>query len=137
MGQDRVEEIDIIEKGKNYGWNIMEGSSCFKPPAGCDSTGLELPVYEYRHPLGESITGGYVYRGDNLPMLQGIYIYSDYISGIIWGLLYSQGKETQNFTLTKTGLNISSFGIDEDSELYFTAFDGKIYRLAMLSETKP
>ena len=134
VGQDRVEEIDIIEKGKNYGWNIMEGSLCFKPPAGCDQTGLELPVYEYRHPLGESITGGYVYRGDNLPMLQGIYIYGDYVTGIIWGLPYNEGKETQNFILTKTNLNISSFGIDEDSELYFTAFDGKIYRLIMLNE---
>ncbi|MCL5985508.1 MAG: PQQ-dependent sugar dehydrogenase [Actinobacteria bacterium] len=137
VGQDRVEEIDIIEKGKNYGWNIMEGSLCFKPPTGCDQTGLELPVYEYQHPLGESIIGGYVYRGNNLSVLQGIYVYSDYVTGIIWGLLYDEGKETQNFTLAKTDLNITSFGIDEDDELYFTAFDGKIYRLTILNQTKP
>ena len=133
VGQDTVEEIDLIEKGGNYGWNIMEGSLCFNPPAGCDPKGLELPVYEYEHPLGDSITGGYVYRGEELPMLQGAYIYGDFVSGLIWGLWYEEGKGNRNFTLAETGLNISSFGIDEDNELYLTAFDGKIYRLILQS----
>lgn len=132
VGQDRIEEIDLIEKGGNYGWNIMEGSLCIKPPAGCDPTGLELPVYEYKHPLGDSITGGYVYRGEELPMLQGAYVYADFVSGLIWGLWYEEGEGNRNFTLAETGLNISSFGIDEDYELYLTTFDGKIYRLTQL-----
>jgi glucose/arabinose dehydrogenase len=131
VGQDKTEEIDIIQKGKNYGWNIMEGTYCYEPPSGCNPEGLELPIYEYQHPLGESVTGGYVYHGKTLAMLQNIYIYADFITGYIWGLAYIEGQESQNFTLVKTDLNISSFGIDEDQELYFTAFDGKIYKLVM------
>ena len=129
VGQDTMEEIDIVEKGGNYGWNIMEGSLCYNPRTGCDSAGLELPVYEYEHSLGESVTGGYIYRGENLSLLYGAYIYSDFISSTIWGLWYEEGKEPANFLLSETGLNISSFGIDEDYELYLTTFDGKIYRL--------
>lgn len=130
VGQDTMEEIDIVEKGGNYGWNIMEGSLCYNPRTGCDSAGLELPVYEYEHSLGESVTGGYIYLGENLSLLYGAYIYADFISGTIWGLWYEEGKEPANFVLSETGLNISSFGKDEDFELYLTAFDGKIYRLA-------
>ena len=131
VGQDKIEEIDIIQKGKNYGWNIMEGSYCYEPPSGCNLEGLELPIYEYQHPLGESVTGGYVYHGKTLSFLQDVYIYADFITGYIWGLAYIEGQGVQNFTLAKTDLNVSSFGIDEDQELYFTAFDGKIYKLAM------
>jgi len=131
VGQDRIEEINIIEKGGNYGWNIMEGSLCFDPPSGCDTQGLKLPVYEYEHPLGKSVTGGYVYYGQNLPALYGVYLYADFITGYIWGLAYSQGEEVQNFTLAKTGLNISSFGVDHQQEIYFTAFDGHIYTLGL------
>jgi glucose/arabinose dehydrogenase len=131
VGQDKTEEIDIIQKGKNYGWNIMEGSYCYDPPTGCNSEGLELPIYEYQHPLGESITGGYVYYGKTLYLLQGIYVYADFVTGYIWGLAYIEGQAVQNFTLIKTNFNISSFGTDEDQELYFTAFDGKIYKLVI------
>ena len=131
VGQNQVEEINIIEKGKNYGWNIMEGSLCYNPPRNCDPTGLELPVYEYRHPLGRSITGGYVYRGRKLPLLEGAYIYADYVSGLIWGLWYREGHEPVNYLLADTKLPITSFGVDEDGELYLTAFDGKVYRLSM------
>jgi len=133
VGQDRIEEINLIEKGGNYGWNVMEGSLCFEPPEGCDNIGLELPIYEYGHSLGRSITGGYVYRGEKLPILQGSYIYGDFVSGIIWALWYEEGKGKRNYTLAETGLNISSFGIDKDYELYLTAFDGKIYCLTQLN----
>ncbi|MGM0367793.1 MAG: PQQ-dependent sugar dehydrogenase [Actinomycetota bacterium] len=131
VGQNKIEEIDLIEKGGNYGWNIMEGSQCFNPPSGCDTKGLTLPIYEYEHPLGKSITGGYVYRGNRLPILQGIYIYADFVTGYIWGLAYNEGEEARNFTLAETNLNISSFGIDENQELYLTAFDGNIYKLTL------
>lgn len=129
VGQNAVEEINIVEKGKNYGWNIMEGSQCYFPPTGCDSTGLELPVYEYLHPLGRSITGGYVYRGSELPLLEGAYIYADFVSGLIWALWYQNAAVKANYTLASTDLRISSFGVDDQQELYFTAFDGKVYRL--------
>ena len=107
----------------------MEGSYCYDPPTGCDPEGLELPIYEYQHPLGESITGGYVYHGTIFPVLQNVYIYADFITGYIWGLVYIEKQEPKTLTLVKTELNISSFGIDEDQELYLTAFDGKIYNL--------
>jgi len=129
VGQNAVEEINIIDQGKNYGWNIMEGSKCFNPPTGCDSTGLEMPVYEYLHPLGRSITGGYVYRGSELPRLEGAYIYADFISGLIWALWYQDGEVKANHKIADTNLRISSFGVDDDHELYFTAFDGRVYRL--------
>lgn len=131
VGQNKIEEIDIIQKGKNYGWNIMEGSYCYNPPSGCNAQGLELPLYEYQHPLGESITGGYVYNGEALPVLKGMYIYGDFVTGYIWALAYNESQDIQNFTLSKTDLNISSFGVDEKQELYLTAFDGKIYQLGM------
>ncbi len=129
VGQDQIEEIDIIEKGQNYGWNIMEGSQCYEPPSDCDTRGLVLPVYEYDHSRGSSITGGYVYHGERLPLLEGIYVYADFVSGNIWGLAYTPQGTTRNFILAETNLNISSFGVDADGELYFTAFDGNIYLL--------
>jgi glucose/arabinose dehydrogenase len=132
VGQNKIEEINIVEKGKNYGWNIMEGSLCFNPPSGCDTSGLELPIFEYEHPIGRSVTGGYVYRGQRLPIIYGAYIYADYVTGMIWGLWYEEGEEIQNYTLVETDLRISSFGIDEENELYISAFDGKIYYLSIL-----
>ncbi len=129
VGQDRVEEINLVEPGGNYGWNIMEGSLCFDPPEGCDPTGLQLPVYEYHHPLGRSITGGYVYRGRDLDLLEGAYVYGDYVTGLVWGLWYREGEELANHRLIDTGLRISSFGVDERGEIYLTAFDGHVYRI--------
>jgi glucose/arabinose dehydrogenase len=129
VGQSSLEEIDIIENGMNYGWNIMEGDACYNPPSGCDMTGLALPVYEYSHALGSAITGGFVYRGPSLPSLAGTYIYGDYGSGRIWSLAYDGVNPPVNTELLDTGLNIVSFGIDGNGELYICAFDGKIYLL--------
>ncbi len=128
VGQNRIEEIDIIEKGKNYGWNIMEGSKCFEPSENCDQRGLTLPVLDYTHEVGQSITGGFMYRGSEIPQLQGAYIYADFVSGRIWALRYDGREVTSNVLLQKTSLNISTFGEDEAGELYFCAFDGMIYR---------
>jgi glucose/arabinose dehydrogenase len=122
VGQNRLEEIDVVEKGRNYGWNIMEGTQSY---AGGNLAGLELPVYEYDHSLGSAVIGGHVYRGSALPQLVGSYIYGDYGSGRIWALAES-GINTQ---LVVSGLSISSFGLDENRELYICAFDGRIYRL--------
>ncbi len=128
VGQNRIEEIDIIEKGKNYGWNIMEGSSCFQPSTGCDTTGLVPPIWEYTHSLGQSITGGFVYRGPGVPELEGTYIYADFISGRVWALRYQGDISPESMLLQDTDLNIASFGVDADNELYLCAFDGQIYR---------
>jgi len=128
VGQDRIEEIDIVEKGKNYGWDIMEGSSCFEPSSGCDKTGLELPIWEYTHSVGQSITGGFVYRGKSVPELVGAYIYADYVSGRIWALRYDGTDPPTNTLLLDTNLPITSFGVDKNNELYVCAFDSLIYR---------
>jgi glucose/arabinose dehydrogenase len=129
VGQNAVEEINLIEKGKNYGWNIMEGTREYSPDSNIDPKTLEPPIFEYFHPIGRSITGGHVYRSQKYPELYGTYIYGDFITGIIWALWYEEGKEPVNITLSETDLRISSFGLSETNELYLTAFDGKIYRL--------
>jgi glucose/arabinose dehydrogenase len=131
VGQNAIEEIDIIESGGNYGWNIMEGSHCYQPAQNCDQSGLIQPVHEYSHSEGLSITGGFVYRGEEIPELFGAYIYADYISGKIWAL-FPNGTSYQNRLLLQTQLNISSFGIDDGNEIYLCAFDGKIYRFKPL-----
>lgn len=128
VGQDAIEEIDIIEKGRNYGWNIMEGNSCFNPSVNCDTAGLVPPVWQYTHALGVSVTGGYVYHGARRPDLEGSYIYADYGSGRIWSLRYDGPGRVRNAELIHSRLPIASFGLDAASELYVCAFDGKIYR---------
>ncbi len=127
VGQNDREEIDIIHKGGNYGWNIMEGNACYSPPSGCDARGLEEPVWDYTHSLGQSVTGGFVYRGRRVPELTGAYIYADFVSGSIWALHYDGRNAPINTEILDTALNIASFGVDADNELYLCAFDGKIY----------
>ena len=79
VGQDRLEEVNVVQAGMNYGWNLMEGSDCFSIDP-CDRPGLELPVAEYDHTEGCSVTGGYVFRGRGMPSLQGAYVYGDFCS---------------------------------------------------------
>lgn len=131
VGQDRIEEIDIIEKGKNYGWNITEGSLCFKPADNCDKSSVTMPVYEYGRSRGQSVTGGFVYRGNKIPILKGYYIYADYMSGRVWALRLRENQSPENRELLDGGLNVSSFGVDREQELYLCSFDGKIYTLSL------
>jgi glucose/arabinose dehydrogenase len=132
VGQDDWEEIDLLEKGLNYGWRIMEGTHCYNPRAGCDETGLTLPIKEYPHASGDcSITGGYVYRGKNRPDLVGAYIYGDYCTGRIWMLRYQGGQVTTDSLLIQAPFQISSFGVDKENELYVCDYsDGTIHRFA-------
>jgi glucose/arabinose dehydrogenase len=132
VGQNAFEEIDIIEKGGNYGWNIMEGNHCYNPSSGCKRVGLKTPVWEYGRGEGVSVTGGFVYRGAALPSLIGKYIYADFGSGKIWALDASNRNSPVNSELMKADFNISSFGVDEKNELYLCGFDGKIYKLEAL-----
>lgn len=129
VGQNSYEEIDIIEPGWNYGWNIMEGNHCYEPSDNCDQSGLELPIWEYDHDLGNSVTGGFVYRGPTLENLTGWYIYGDFGSGRIWALHNSDPQNPTNTELLNTDINISSFGVDADNELYICGFGGRIYQL--------
>ncbi len=128
VGQNRFEEIDIIEKGKNYGWRVMEGFVCFNPSSGCDQTGIEKPVVTYGRSLGISVTGGHLYRGKSVPELAGLYLYADFGSGNLWTLHYVSPDQATNALLLPTGQNISSFGIDEANETYLCTFGGEILR---------
>ncbi|MEW6613754.1 MAG: PQQ-dependent sugar dehydrogenase, partial [Pseudomonadota bacterium] len=126
VGQDAWEEIDVIKRGGNYGWRIMEGKHCFPPRRGCSQAGLQLPVAEYGHEKGRcSITGGYVYRGSRVPALTGIYLYADYCSGEIFGL-----RDGRQRVLLPTKLRITSFGQDEQGEVYVVGHEGTVHRLS-------
>lgn len=120
VGQNRLEEINFqpasSRGGENYGWNVMEGSQCFQ--AGCrPGTDFVMPVHEYGRSEGISVTGGFVYRGARYPELRGMYIYGDYGSGRIWGLR-REGDRWANRLLLASGKAISTFGEDENGELY-------------------
>ncbi len=130
VGQNRLEEIDIIKRGANYGWNIMEGTSCFRN-AGCDREGLEPPVAEYGRDGGCSVTGGYVYRGSRLPSLVGAYVYGDFCTGSIWALRHDGSQTVEQARIADTDLQISSFAEGPDGEVYILSFTGEIARLAL------
>ncbi len=131
VGQNTYEEIDFQPAsspgGENYGWNRMEGMHCFQD--GCNPQGLTLPVAEYDHSQGCSVTGGFVYRGSLSPALRGTYIYGDYCSGRIWGV-EREGIAWGNRTLLASGFSITTFGEDETGEIYVAdAANGAIHRI--------
>lgn len=133
VGQANWEEIDFqlagSQGGENYGWNVLEGNSCYSDP-NCSPASFTAPVWVYPHTNGNcSVTGGMVYRGTAQPALQGIYFYADYCSGVIWGLRQQSGI-WENAQLLDTVENISSFGEDEGGELFLAGLNsGIIYRV--------
>ena len=136
VGQNAFEEVNVqpaaSEGGENYGWDLMEGTHCFEDEdcaATAEDQDLILPVAEYDHDFGISVTGGYVYRGDAVPTLRGVYLYADFGTGLVWGLGRDAAGDWVTSDPVETGLNPSSFGEDEAGELYVTAFDGTLYRV--------
>jgi glucose/arabinose dehydrogenase len=132
VGQNAWEEIDSLPAGSppgaNFGWNYREG---LHPYLGGSPSKVELvdPVAEYSHDQGCSVTGGYVYRGNAIPAWQGVYLFGDYCSGIVWGLSPRDNGGWRMTPLFETGVNISSFGEDEAGELYLVALSGEVYGL--------
>ena len=138
VGQILWEEIDIIVKGGNYGWNYYEGLHRFslrtqQPP---DTAEFIEPIYEYNHKDGLSITGGVVYRGKKIPDLYGWYVYADWKFGTIWALRYESGKVVQNVAILKPSIEEKiqpiAFNLDPDGEIYVLNWDGRIFKI-----TKP
>jgi glucose/arabinose dehydrogenase len=139
VGQDKYEEVDIIIKGGNYGWRILEGLHDYNVPAGTDKSSFIAPIHEYDHDLGISITGGYVYRGEAIPALQGLYVFGDYNGKTF--VLESKGNKWERANLELTGrptdnMQILSWGEDEQGELYMLVstsgsggFKGAVYKL--------
>lgn len=132
LGQDTWEEIDIIVRGGNYGWNLREGKHKFKNGSDPRPDLIE-PIWEYHHDIGKSITGGVVYRGKKFPELMGCFLYADYITGKLWALKYdlNQPRVLANYVLQDFNHSpIVSFGIDEQNEVYLTDTFGQILQLA-------
>ena len=129
VGQDAWEEIDLVSRGANYGWNIMEATHCYNASR-CDTTGLTLPVFEYGHDLGCSVTGGFVDRGTAAD-LRGVYLYGDYCSGRIWALRYENGRVIAQAQIATAGFSIGSFAQDRAGEVYVLQYgsSGGIYRV--------
>jgi len=136
VGQNRLEEINFEPfggpGGLNYGWDIMEASLCFEPNEDCLQTDLQLPIVEYDRSGGCSVTGGRVYRGNQQPLLEGIYFYGDFCSGNVWGLRYEEG-EWHTALLMSSNLAISSFGEDSAGEVYVLDYlNGGAHRIVAL-----
>lgn len=143
VGQNAYEEVDVVTRGGNYGWKVMEGTHCRPPTTGCDTSGKILPIFEYSHdgsngvPSGCSITGGHVYRGSAIPSLVGKYVFADYCVGS--GQLFTIEAGDPTATLMPTGASsepVASFGEDEAGELYVvtdSVFGGRggIYRIVL------
>jgi len=137
VGQNAWEEIDIAafnSGNKNWGWRVMEGTHCYNPKNNCDKSGKELPAIEYPHSQGTSVTGGAVYRGKAIPWLRGAYLYADFVSAKVWMLRWANGQVTMqpqdiSDQIDLPGYGISSFGYDNDGELYLSHYNGRIYRI--------
>ena len=134
VGQNVREEVDVAPAGgsggENYGWRLMEASICYNPQ-NCSTTGLTLPVLDYTHADGCSITGGYVYRGQAIPDLQGTYFYSDYCQGWVKSFRYAGGRATtlRGWPQLDPHGSVTSFGEDGSGELYIMVSSGTLYRI--------
>jgi glucose/arabinose dehydrogenase len=134
VGQGIWEEVDFQPVtsigGENYGWRRMEGAHCFNPSSNCNPGNLVLPVIEYNHSVGCSVTGGYVYRGTRNPRLVGQYIYGDFCSGRIFGATRSTSGAVTTQQLLDVTFNVSTFGEDVAGEIYVGDYsNGILYRL--------
>jgi len=129
VGQGSWEEIDLITRSMNYGWREREGAHCFNPPSGCSENFVD-PITEYGRSEGNSVTGGYVYRGADIAALQGRYVYGDFGSGRIWSIPANSPQGSVGELLLASGLSISSFAEDSDGELYLLDYGaGEIYQI--------
>ena len=138
VGQNQWEEVDVVPfaslPGRNFGWNIMEGAHCYKDK-GCDRTGLTLPVAEYDHGDGCSITGGVVYRGKAIPALDGVYLYADYCTALLRGFRWKDGAVTEHqnwkpvLDPDSRLAKVTSFGTDGAGEVYVLSQEGVIWKI--------
>jgi len=136
VGQGAREEVDVSQgpnagRGLNYGWRLMEGSSCFNPNANCNNGGLTLPILEYTHDNGAcAITGGYVYRGQAVPALQGSYFYADFCAGSVRSFRFNNGSALEQTAWPLlTAPSMTSFGQDSSGELYILTQNGNVFRI--------
>jgi glucose/arabinose dehydrogenase len=132
VGQNQIEEINVVRAnaaGLNYGWRFMEGERCYNPGSNCNQSNLTLPVYQYTHSEGNSITGGIVYRGSELPEIRGHYFFADYGARWVRSFRYNNGQlsDIKEWNLGAVG-NVTSFGEDGSGEMYLTASNGSVMK---------
>ena len=127
VGQNALEEIDVVERGGNYGWDRLEGTRCFEPRSGCERAGMTPPIAEYGRSLGCSVTGGVVYEGEDVPAIAGSYLFADYCSGRLWALAPGSGEIVE---VARSSGRVASFGTDARGEVYLLTFGGPILRIA-------
>lgn len=129
VGQGAWEEINLVTVGGDYGWDDREGAHCFEPMTGCIEDSID-PVTEYDHSVGQSVTGGYVYRGTAIPALAGWYVFADFVSGEVFGITASSAPGVDPTILVQSDLNVVTFAQDADNELLLVDYStGSIYRV--------
>ncbi len=127
VGQGNLEEIDLISKAGNYGWRVFEGTQPFDGSANSlPDSAFTPPIVEYDHSEGVAVIGGYVYRGSQIPSLLGVYLYSDFGSGTVWALNFDGSSPVSN-TIIATASAPTSFGEDNDGEMYLVSRGGSIF----------
>jgi putative heme-binding domain-containing protein len=131
VGQDRIEEVGIVRSGENHGWNVYEGFDLFSTRYRTEGVACVPPVFAYNRRLGNSITGGYVYRGSASSAVYGVYICGDFTSKRVWGLKQVDRKLAEIRQLCTSPEEIASFGCDEKGTLYLVGYQGTIYRLEL------
>ena len=129
VGWELWELIFDVKRGGNYGWSIFEGPQPIRRDVQQGPTPIELPLVAYPHAVGQSVTGGHVYRGKNIPELEGVYLYGDYVTGLLWGMRHEGDQVTWNPVLAETGLPIITFAETPDHEALVVGYDGGIYQL--------
>lgn len=134
VGQNKYEEINVVPMsiaGVNYGWNVMEGPSCYKPSRFCNQAGMQKPALSYSHENSTcSVIGGFVYRGEKIPEIKGQYFYSDYCNSWLRSFTFADGKVTDQheWPVGRLG-SVISFGEDSQGELYICSSNGRVYRI--------
>ncbi len=129
VGQGAWEEVNLVTVGGDYGWDDREGAHCFEPATGCIEDSID-PVTEYDHSVGQSVTGGYVYRGTGIPALEGWYVFGDFVSGVVFGIEADSAPGVEPTIFTDSSLNIVTFAEDSNNELLLVDYStGSIYRV--------
>ena len=129
VGQDRVEEVDLVHRGENYGWNVFEGFEPFSNQYRQEGRKFTAPVFAYKRKYGISVTGGFVYRGDQQSTFYGVYVCGDYTSKRIFGVTQENGALKTSRQIGTVPQGLVSFGTDEAGNLYAVGYEGMIYRL--------
>lgn len=129
VGENTREEVDIVTKGGNYGWAIMEGTICHKPPTGCNQTGLTLPIHDYGRDVGGTVIGGFVYRGTAISQLTGFYVFGDFLSDKVFALREGSDGTWTRFDLINSAGALTSFGHDSQGELYAVDLSGTLSKI--------